>query len=129
MSARLHAWSLALAWMVLFGCALDTARAAGTQPLLLLRYPTLSKTEIAFEYGGELWEVPRAGAGTAGATSGAIVHPARGIRQRPPSPAGPRRPHGGGARGTSRVAASLLALGVGRAPPGGGPRQPGIPSS
>ncbi len=64
MSARLHAWSLALVWMVLFGCALDTARAAGTQPLLLLRYPTLSKTEIAFEYGGELWEVPRAG-GTA----------------------------------------------------------------
>ena len=71
----------------------------------------------------------RAGAGTAGATSGAIVHPARGIRQRPPSPAGPRRPHGGGARGTSRVAASLLALGVGCVPPVGGPRQPGIPSS
>ena len=29
--------------------------------LLLLRYPTMSKTQIAFEYGGEIWEVPRAG--------------------------------------------------------------------
>ena len=36
------------------------AQAAGN-PLLLLRYPTMSKTQIAFEYGGELWEVPRAG--------------------------------------------------------------------
>lgn len=29
--------------------------------LLLLRYPTLSRTRIAFEYGGEIWEMPRAG--------------------------------------------------------------------
>ncbi len=36
------------------------ARAADN-PLLLLQDPTLSKTQIAFEYGGELWEVPRAG--------------------------------------------------------------------
>ncbi len=36
------------------------ARAADS-PLLLLQDPTLSKTQIAFEYGGELWEVPRAG--------------------------------------------------------------------
>ncbi len=35
------------------------AQAAGTR--LLLRYPTLSKTQIVFEYGGELWEVPRIG--------------------------------------------------------------------
>lgn len=71
----------------------------------------------------------RAGAGTAGATSVAIVHPARGIRQRPPAPAGLRRPHGGSMQGTSRVAASLLALGVGCVPPVGRPRQLGIPSS
>lgn len=29
--------------------------------LLLLRYPGMSKTQIVFEYGGELWEVPRSG--------------------------------------------------------------------
>jgi tricorn protease len=29
--------------------------------LLLLRDPSMSKTQIVFEYGGELWEVPRAG--------------------------------------------------------------------
>jgi tricorn protease len=28
---------------------------------LLLRYPTMSRTQIVFEYGGELWSVPRAG--------------------------------------------------------------------
>src|SRR5690625_65025 len=33
----------------------------GGNPLLLLRYPTMSKTTIAFEYGGELWSMPRAG--------------------------------------------------------------------
>lgn len=38
-----------------------TAQAAGANDLLLLRYPTMSKTQIAFEYGGEIWEVPRAG--------------------------------------------------------------------
>jgi len=34
---------------------------AAENPLLLLQDPTLSKTQIVFEYGGELWEVPRAG--------------------------------------------------------------------
>ena len=29
--------------------------------LLLLRYPSMSKTKIVFEYGGEIWEVPRSG--------------------------------------------------------------------
>ncbi|MGH8426793.1 MAG: S41 family peptidase [Gammaproteobacteria bacterium] len=38
-----------------------TAAQAADSHLLLLRYPTMSKTQIAFEYGGELWEVPRAG--------------------------------------------------------------------
>jgi len=36
----------------------DNANAEG---LLLLRYPTLSKTHIAFEYGGEIWIVNRKG--------------------------------------------------------------------
>ncbi len=37
------------------------ANAAGHNNLLLLRYPTMSKTQIAFEYGGQIWEMPRAG--------------------------------------------------------------------
>ncbi|MGH8151123.1 MAG: S41 family peptidase [Rhodanobacteraceae bacterium] len=47
--------------------ARQRASTAGAQPsttgnrLLLLRYPTMSKTTIAFEYGGELWTVPRTG--------------------------------------------------------------------
>ena len=48
--------AVALMWLV----GTRAAAAASPQPLLL-RYPTMSKTEIAFEYGGELWEVPRAG--------------------------------------------------------------------
>ncbi len=32
-----------------------------TQPLLLLRYPTMSKTQLAFEYGGEIWIANRKG--------------------------------------------------------------------
>lgn len=35
--------------------------ADGGNSLLLLRYPTMSKATIAFEYGGELWSVSRAG--------------------------------------------------------------------
>ena len=38
-----------------------SARSTGDPSLLLLRYPTLSKTKIAFEYGGEIWEMPRSG--------------------------------------------------------------------
>jgi len=49
-------YSVAIAFLAL--CC--TARAADN-PLLLLQDPTLSKTQIAFEYGGELWEVSRAG--------------------------------------------------------------------
>ncbi|MGH8225084.1 MAG: S41 family peptidase, partial [Gammaproteobacteria bacterium] len=37
------------------------AGAADSSNLLLLRYPTMSKTQIAFEYGGQIWEMPRAG--------------------------------------------------------------------
>lgn len=60
MSNRTYALLMALACLVVIGCG-HAAHAATAQPLLLLRYPTLSKTQIAFEYGGELWEVPRAG--------------------------------------------------------------------
>lgn len=43
--------------------ATDTANTAGTQhpPLRLLRYPSMSKSQIVFEYGGEIWDMPRAG--------------------------------------------------------------------
>ncbi len=48
-----------------FGTVL-TLLACGCVPALganrlLLRYPTMSRTQIVFEYGGELWSVPRAG--------------------------------------------------------------------
>ena len=59
MSSRICALLMALAWVIAIGGS--AAHAATTQPLLLLRYPTMSKTQVAFEYGGELWEVPRAG--------------------------------------------------------------------
>ncbi|WHZ18119.1 MAG: protease [Rhodanobacteraceae bacterium] len=38
----------------------QSAPAAGNA-LLLLRDPSMSKTQIVFEYGGELWEMPRSG--------------------------------------------------------------------
>jgi tricorn protease len=41
---------------------------------LLLRYPTMSKTQIVFEYGGELWSVARSG-GQAHVLAGGIVQP------------------------------------------------------
>jgi tricorn protease len=34
---------------------------AGAADRLLLRHPAMSKTQIVFEYGGELWSVPRSG--------------------------------------------------------------------
>lgn len=34
---------------------------AATQPPLLLQHPTLSATQIAFAYGGDIWTVPREG--------------------------------------------------------------------
>jgi tricorn protease len=38
-----------------------SAAFAQTTPLLLLRFPTVSKTQIAFNYGGDLWIVSRDG--------------------------------------------------------------------
>jgi tricorn protease len=37
------------------------ARAAAADVPLLLRDPTISRTQIAFDYGGDIWIVPRAG--------------------------------------------------------------------
>jgi tricorn protease len=47
---------LTAATFLLPGCALRAA-----QQLLLLRTPTVSKTQIAFEYGGDIWIVNRDG--------------------------------------------------------------------
>ncbi|HET6724585.1 MAG TPA: PDZ domain-containing protein [Gammaproteobacteria bacterium] len=47
--------------LVLLALGVCGAAQAADSHLLLLRSPTMSKTEIAFEYGGEIWTVPRAG--------------------------------------------------------------------
>lgn len=44
--------------LVLLACGCVPGLAANR---LLLRYPTMSRTQIVFEYGGELWSVPRMG--------------------------------------------------------------------
>jgi tricorn protease len=41
--------------------ALLTCCSASAADRLLLRHPAMSKTQIVFEYGGELWSVPRGG--------------------------------------------------------------------
>lgn len=41
--------------------ALITSLSAGAADRLLLNDPTMSKTQIVFEYAGELWSVPRSG--------------------------------------------------------------------
>jgi tricorn protease len=41
--------------------ALITCSAANAADRLLLRHPAMSRTQIVFEYGGELWSVPRGG--------------------------------------------------------------------
>jgi tricorn protease len=38
-----------------------SSSAAGAADMALLNYPTMSKTQIVFEYGGELWSVARTG--------------------------------------------------------------------
>jgi tricorn protease len=42
-------------------CLPNTTFGNTDNPLLLLRYPSMSKTAIIFEYGGKLWTVPRKG--------------------------------------------------------------------
>jgi tricorn protease len=57
------------------------AARAADHPLLLMRDPTMSKTQIVFEYGGELWQSPRSGgqahllAGGMGLLAGPIFSP------------------------------------------------------
>ena len=43
------------------GLAMSWPAAAAIDPPVLLRKPTVSWTEIAFAYGGDLWIVPRVG--------------------------------------------------------------------
>lgn len=45
-------------------------QAAQSDPPLLLRFPTVSKTQIVFNYGGDLWIVPREGGNAHRLTSG-----------------------------------------------------------
>ena len=47
-------------WLAI-ALALVSSSAAGAADMALLNYPTMSKTQIVFEYGGELWSVPRSG--------------------------------------------------------------------
>jgi tricorn protease len=46
---------------VLFAFVLASVSVAQENPPLLLRHPTLSATQIVFEYGNDLWSVPREG--------------------------------------------------------------------
>jgi tricorn protease len=52
--------SILLAALFLFVAASQLA-AQSSNPYALLRKPTVSKTQIAFSYGGDLWIVDRAG--------------------------------------------------------------------
>jgi tricorn protease len=47
--------------LLLCGVILAASAAASAQPPLLLQHPSLSATEIAFDYGGEIWTVGRNG--------------------------------------------------------------------
>ncbi len=57
--------ALVLAALILSGISADS------NPPLLLQRPTLSKTQIAFVYAGDLWTVPREGGAARRLTSGA----------------------------------------------------------
>jgi tricorn protease len=46
--------------LLLLLSAAAVCAAQGPKPLLL-RHPTLSRTQVAFVYGGDLWIVPREG--------------------------------------------------------------------
>jgi tricorn protease len=56
--------------LLLFFAAAPAARAQGAKPLLL-RHPTVSRTQVAFVYGGDLWIVPREGGEARRLTAGA----------------------------------------------------------
>ena len=46
---------------------------AGEDAHLLVRKPTLSKTQVVFVYGGYLWSVPRAGGKARQLTTGGQI--------------------------------------------------------
>jgi tricorn protease len=60
----------ALLCLLLVFAATSAARAQGAKPLLLRR-PTVSRTQVAFVYGGDLWVVPREGGEARRLTAGA----------------------------------------------------------
>ena len=47
--------------VTLVTCRALAAPAAATAPPLLLQHPSMSATDIAFDYAGEIWTVPREG--------------------------------------------------------------------
>ena len=63
---------LALAALFLISFFLTTA-SAQSDPPLLLRFPTVSKTQVVFHYGGNLWIVSREGGDARRLTSGVGV--------------------------------------------------------
>ena len=62
----------ALLCLLLLLAAAPAARAQGGKPLLL-RHPTVSRTQVAFVYGGDLWTVAREGGEARRLTAGAGV--------------------------------------------------------
>jgi tricorn protease len=62
----------ALLCLLIILAAASAARAQGAKPLLL-RHPTVSRTQVAFVYGGDLWLVPREGGEARRLTTGAGV--------------------------------------------------------
>ena len=66
-----HRASFALAVLSFsFSSLLFPAASAQSGPPLLLRFPTLSKTQIVFNYGGDLWIVSREGGDAKRLTAG-----------------------------------------------------------
>ena len=53
--------SIALGFVATAALAMLVGSIAHAADRLLLQYPTMSKTQIVFEYGGDLWSVPRSG--------------------------------------------------------------------
>jgi tricorn protease len=55
---------------ILFLAALSVSALAQTNQVTLFRQPTISRTDIVFSYGGDLWTVPRAGGDARRLTAG-----------------------------------------------------------
>lgn len=53
--------SEAFSWMLALGLCVTLPTAGAAQATRLLRHPTVSRDEVAFQYGGDLWVVPRSG--------------------------------------------------------------------